>query len=200
MKRKICSHCRRPATVCYCHTIKSVTNAWPVQILQHPAESNHAIGTARIAQLSLSRCRLQVGEHFDRTSVASGLAEELEPILVYPDESATPVEELDPQQPRMLLFLDASWRKSRRMLHESSYLRSLPKISLQPRRASHYRIRKVPGQYALSTLEAIVSVLSILEGKDNQYQPLLDSMDWMIEKQIELMGREVFQLNYKDKD
>jgi len=73
----------------------------------------------------------------------------------------------------------------------------LPRVSFQPETVSRYRIRKEPDEYALSTLEAIVYALSVLEGNVDTYQPLLDSMDWMIEKQIELMGRDVFERNYK---
>ena len=73
----------------------------------------------------------------------------------------------------------------------------LPKVSFRPETVSRYRIRKEPDEYALSTLEAIVYALSVLEGNADTYKPLLDSMDWMIEKQIELMGRDVFEKNYK---
>ena len=83
------------------------------------------------------------------------------------------------------------------MLLESPALMQLPKVSFQPETVSRYRIRKEPDQYALSTLEAIVYALSVLEGNADTYKPLLDSMDWMIEKQIELMGKDVFEKNYK---
>lgn len=205
MKRKICARCSRPEKVCYCHTIKPVINSWPIFILQHPIESRHAIGTARIAQLSLSQCRLQPCERYEPFSIESHAKTSADtrtqqPILVYPGEDATPVESIAGEQPRTLMFLDASWRKSRRMLFESSYLMSLRKIYIEPDTSSHYRIRKAPNKKALSTLEAIVYVLSALEGDTQRYQPLLDSMAWMIEKQIELMGSDVFERNYKNKE
>ncbi len=192
MKRSICTQCKRPLKVCYCHTIQHVDNRWPIHILQHPAESKHAIGTARIASLSLNQCQLQVGENFDDDALNV-----LQPLLVYPGEHSQNLEELNLLEPQPLLFIDASWRKSRRMLLESPALMQLPKVSFQPEMVSRYRIRKEPDQYALSTLEAIVYALSVLEGNADRYLPLLDSMDWMIEKQIELMGKDVFEKNYK---
>ena len=202
MKRSICTQCKRPLKVCYCHTIQHINNRWPIHILQHPAESKHAIGTARIASLSLKQCQLQVGENFDDEALESVISEEVnaevgQPLLVYPGEHSQDLAELDPLQPQPLIFIDASWRKSRRMLLESPALMQLPKVSFQPETVSRYRIRKEPDEYALSTLEAIVYALSVLEGNADTYQPLLDSMDWMIEKQIELMGRGVFEKNYK---
>ncbi len=197
MKRSICTACKRPLKVCYCHTIQHVENRWPIHILQHPAESKHAIGTARIASLSLNQCQLQVGESFDDEALVSVISDGAQPLLVYPGEQSQDLAELNPFLPRPLVFIDASWRKSRRMLLESPALMQLPKVSFQPQTVSRYRIRKEPDEYALSTLEAIVYALSVLEGNADTYLPLLGSMDWMIEKQIELMGRDVFENNYK---
>jgi len=193
MKRLVCSSCKRPATVCYCHTLKEIENRWPVHILQHPEESKHAIGTARIALLSLAQCVMPVGECFDKDALVPG---DLQPLLVYPGDDSSPLVSLNKKQPRPLIFVDASWRKSRRMLLESPALMELPKVSFQPESISRYRIRKVPDRHSLSTLEAIVYALSFLEEDNEKYQPLLASVDWMIDKQIELMGRDVFEKNY----
>jgi len=168
-----------------------------VHILQHPTETKHAIGTARIVSLSLSQCNLQVGESLSEECLSAELATDRSPLLVYPGEDSVSLERLDKTTIRPLIFLDASWRKSRRMLFESAELRSIPKVSFQPVNVSRYRIRKEPDSHALSTLEAIVHVLSYLEQDEDKYRPLLNSMDWMIEKQIEMMGRDVFENNYK---
>ena len=197
MKRPVCSDCLRPVKVCYCHTIVGVDNRWPVHILQHPTETKHAIGTARIVALSLTQCNLQVGESLAELSLPAELATDQSPLLVYPGEDSMPLDRLDKKITRPLIFLDASWRKSRRMLFESAELRAIPKVSFQPANVSRYRIRKEPEGYALSTLEAIAHVLSYLEQDSDKYQSLLNSMDWMIEKQIELMGRDVFEKNYQ---
>lgn len=183
--------------VCYCHTLEKVDNDWPIHILQHSAESKHAIGTARIAVLSLSQCQLQVGDRFDDADLSTWLSHESSPVLVYPGEDSEDLSLFSKQSPRPLVFLDASWRKSRRMLHESPALMQLPKVSFQPKQVSRYRIRKAPERHALSTLEAIVYALSFLENEEEKYHSLLRSMDWMIEKQIEIMGREVFEKNYQ---
>ena len=113
MKRSICTQCKRPLKVCYCHTIQHVDNRWPIHILQHPTESKHAIGTARIASLSLNQCQLQVGENFDEEALSMSQS-----LLVDPGEHSQDLAELDPLQPQPLIFIGASWRKSRRMLLE----------------------------------------------------------------------------------
>lgn len=200
MKRSTCLHCHRPLPVCYCHTLKQIANFWPVHILQHPRESKHAIGTANIAALSLTNCKLQIGENFTRESIST---DEHQAVLIYPGKDAGSLASLkiqadESQAPQTLIFLDASWRKSRRMLMESPELQSLPKISLHPGHVSRYRIRKSKHPDSLSTLEAIVHTLAVLEQEEEKYLPLLQSMDWMIEKQISLIGEAVFKKNYSD--
>lgn len=192
-KRAICDRCKRPLGVCYCHTLKQIHNPWPVHILQHPRESSHAIGTAAIAALSLTRCYLQIGEHFTRDSIAADVHNAL---LIYPGDDATELDTLCTDAPHTLIFLDASWRKSHRMLMESPDLQALPKVALQLMQPSRYRIRKARYEASLSTLEAIVHTLAFLEHDEEKYLPLLNSMDWMIETQIRLMGENVFKRNY----
>ncbi|MBV1874649.1 MAG: DTW domain-containing protein [Gammaproteobacteria bacterium] len=192
-KRASCPHCKRPVRVCYCHTIQQVDNQWPVHILQHPREAKHAIGTAGIAALSLNNCQLQQGENFTLNSM--GL-ETRQAVLIYPGEDAESLELLRNDLPKTLVFLDASWRKSHRMLMESPELQGLVKIGLQSELASRYRIRKSKYAESLSTLEAIAHVLACLESDEAKYMPLLNSMDWMIEKQISLMGEDVYRRNY----
>lgn len=204
MKRSLCADCERPMSVCYCHTLCHLQNTWPIHILQHPAERKHAIGTARIAQLSLSRCTLQVAEQVTLATLDTDPAS-LDTLLVYPGEDSVPLASLTFNVPQRLLFIDASWRKSRRMLAESPEIMALPKVSLSPDTLSRYKIRKVPNPSALSTLEAIVSALSLVEDGGEKgdavvpYAQMLDTMDWMINKQIECMGQAVFERNYADR-
>lgn len=196
-KRKCCPECKRPTTVCYCHTITSVNNTWPVVILQHPSESKHPIGTARIAQLSLSRCVLVEAERFNKVDLQQPDTNTGRPLLVYPSDDADDIGALIDSPPSPLIFIDASWRKSYRILQESPDLQVLPKVGIQPLKTSRYRIRKSSRSDSLSTLEAVVQALSVLENSSSKYQILLRSMDWMIEKQMALMGEEVFRRNYQ---
>lgn len=195
MTRATCARCKKPEVVCYCHTLQTVANHWPVHILQHPNEARHAIGTARIAALSLVNCTLEIGNAFSKSSTA--LLFKSRPLLVYPSANALPLESLQGTQPRPLIILDASWKKSRRILHESPILNTLQTVSFASQKTSRYQIRKEPKPGYLSTLEAIVHALSTLEKDAAKYQPLLDTMDYMIQRQIEHMQPDVFTRRYK---
>jgi len=194
-KRKLCDQCKRPTNVCYCQFISRLENQWPVFILQHFKESNHALGTANIAKLSLSNCEILLSNDSNYHVKKDALIKQ-KPLLVYPGNKCIPIEEVKIEKPRPLIFLDGTWRKTRRLLYESTDLNQLQKINIKPDTLSRYRIRKTPNPHALSTLEAIVYVLSKLEAETDKYQPLLHTMDQMINKQIELMGEDTFNRNY----
>lgn len=189
-----CPRCQRPATRCYCAQLPShaLQNHWPVTILQHPQESRHALGTARIAQLGLSACNL-----LDATTdtIAEDLAGQ-RVALIYPGVDSQPLAILHDQPPQRLLFIDATWRKSRRLLLESPFLSALPRYHLEALPPSRYRIRKEPRSDALSTLEAVVYALGCVERRPDRYLPLLRVMDWLIDEQIEGMGADTFTKNY----
>lgn len=83
------------------------------------------------------------------------------------------------------------------MLHTCPSVASLQRYSLGTDTPSRYRIRSASEPGALSTLEAIVMTLNVLEGAPKRFDGLLKTMDWMIEQQIRLMGEAVYQANYR---
>lgn len=204
--RARCPRCQRPSLRCYCALLPSpaLHNLWPVAILQHPQESRHALGTARIAQLGLSDCRLIIGNAEAMQAEMAELAAGERVALIYPGADSQPLSVLRELPPQRLLFIDATWRKSRRLLLESAWLAALPRYHLESPPASRYRIRKEPNSEALSTLEAVVHALAFLEGAaerpadnaENKYSALLQIMDGLIDEQIRAMGPETFAKNY----
>lgn len=205
--RARCPRCQRPSLRCYCAQLPSpaLQNHWPVTILQHPQESRHALGTARIAHLGLSDCKLIVGDAETLQAEVAGSGAEESIALIYPGADSQPLSVLRIQPPQRLLFIDATWRKSRRLLLESAWLAALPRYHLESPPPSRYRIRKEPHGEALSTLEAVVNALAFLEGAAEgglesdvrKYAPLLQVMDGLVDEQIQSMGLEIFANNYR---
>lgn len=190
--RSYCHNCHRPEATCLCAEVTCIDNNWPVVVIQHHQEIRHALGTAIIARLGLSDSRFIMAddEGFD-------IPEELlSPVLIYPGESAGDIKDLVGMPPRPLLFLDASWRKSRRLLLASPWLQTLPRYSFESSAPSRYRIRREPSPGQLSTLEAIAGVLETLEQRPGQYAALLAVMDTMIDRQISSMGADTYARHY----
>jgi len=200
MSRAQCSRCLRPHPHCLCALIPQLDSRTRVLLLQHPSEVGHALNTARLADLGLLNAELRVGEVFE------DLATLLNPPgyqarLLFPGEDAQLIGTAEPSDeslPWLLVVPDGTWRKARKLLHLNPLLAQLPRATLPEGAVSRYRLRKAPGPGALSTLEAIVQALEILEAPTS-FAPLLRPFEALIEGQIEAMGADTYQRNHGDK-
>jgi DTW domain-containing protein YfiP len=169
-----------------------------VLILQHPSEVRHALNTARLAALGLSNAELRVGEVFE--DLPALLAQPgYRACLLFPGEEAQPLPQFATQLdglPTLLIVPDGTWRKARKLLHCNPLLATLPRVTLVDGLQSRYRLRKAPMPGALSTIEAVVSALDILEAPA-QFDVLLKPFEALIEGQIAAMGEETFRRNHQ---
>jgi DTW domain-containing protein YfiP len=197
MSRPQCPRCLRPTTHCLCALIPSLDSRTRVLLLQHPSEVNHALNTARLAALGLVNAQLVVGEVFE------GLQTLLNPPgyqarLLFPGEDAQPLQAYSPSdEPLLLVVPDGTWRKARKLLHLNPLLAALPRVTLTAGAVSRYRLRKAPGPGALSTVEAIVQALTVLEAPTS-FEPLLRPFEALIEGQIAAMGEHIYRRNHGD--
>lgn len=195
MSRIQCPRCHRPQSHCLCPLIPSLDSRTRVLLLQHPSEVNHALNTARLAALGLSNAELIVGEVFE------DLPRLLNPPgyqarLLFPGDEALPLQARAPSdEPILLVVPDGTWRKVRKLLHLNPLLAALPRVTLAEGAVSRYRLRKAPGPGALSTVEAIVQALQVLEAPAS-FEALLRPFEALIEGQIVAMGEETYQKNH----
>ncbi|WP_439888112.1 tRNA-uridine aminocarboxypropyltransferase [Pseudomonas sp. MBLB4123] len=197
MPRPHCPRCCRPLDHCLCALIPRLDSHTRVLILQHPSEVGHALNTARLAALGLANAELRVGE------VLEGLPQLLaqpgyRPCLLFPGEGAQPLAqfaEAGQGAPPLLVVPDGTWRKARKLLHLNPALAVLPRVALPQGLSSRYRLRKAPMPGALSSIEAIVQALDILEAPA-RFDALLRPFEALIEGQIAAMGEETFRRNH----
>lgn len=187
--RPVCPTCQRPARACICAWAAPTANQVDVLLLQHPLETGHAKNSLSLLRLSLARYAVAVGETFAPAQLQQLLdgpePGKTQPVLLYPASPDAPSFLPDPDgPPPRLVVLDATWRKSRKMLALNPALQALPRLSLSAPPPSHYRIRKAhkPGQ--LSTLEAVCHALAQLEGDAARYRPLLQAFDGFVAQQL----------------
>ncbi|SDU04663.1 tRNA-uridine aminocarboxypropyltransferase [Pseudomonas yamanorum] len=195
MSRPQCPRCLRPITHCLCPLIPRLDSRTRVLLLQHPSEVNHALNTARLAALGLVNAQLVVGEVFEDLQALLN-PPGYQARLLFPAEDAQPLQAYTPSdEPLLLVVPDGTWRKARKLLHLNPLLAALPRVTLAEGAVSRYRLRKAPGPGALSTVEAIVQALQVLEAPTS-FEPLLKPFEALIEGQIAAMGDEVFQRNH----
>jgi len=169
-----------------------------VLVLQHPDEVDHALNTANLAVLGLRNAALWVGEVFE--ALPQWLAEPgYRTCLLFPGEQARAISELPGEadsRPVRLVVPDGTWRKARKLLYLNPALAALPRVTLADAPPSRYRLRKAPMEGSLSTLEAIVEALKVLEAPAD-YRALLKPFDALIEGQIAAMGEDTFKRNHQ---
>ncbi len=194
--RARCPACLRALQTCICRWRIAVPSEVEVLILQHEMEVDNAKGSARLLHLCLPNSSLRVGEQFPQDELDQALnAGGRQPVLLYPDTpeakslgvAAPPALESEclanPSAVR-LVVLDATWRKSRKMLYLNRALQALPRLPLRDTPASHYLIRKAQAPEQLSTLEATCYALMRLEHEPARYKLLLDAFDGFVAQQL----------------
>lgn len=190
MKRPTCPTCLRAQSTCICHWIAPVVPQAALLVLLHPLEVGNAKNSGRLLHLSVAGSGLAVGEAFD-SEVLDGLlhADGRTPVLLYPqtpdDQNLPPTPALPslPASMLRLVVLDATWRKSRKMLYLNPALQRLPRLALFDVAPSNYRIRKAHAPHQLSSLEAAAQALGQLEGDGGRYGVLLDAFDGFVSQQ-----------------
>ena len=198
LARPICITCTRPHSTCICHWVRPQSTAVEVIILQHPLEENHAKGTGRLLHLSLSGSILLVSETLNESALETITQPDRQALLLYPQTDANDAPDTSnatATQPALdtliarsgkylrLIVLDATWRKSRKMLHLNSALQALPRLSLRDPPPSRYAIRKAQQTHQRSTFEATCAALLQLGESPEVISALLDAFDGFVAQQ-----------------
>jgi DTW domain-containing protein YfiP len=199
-KRELCNACLRPLKTCICKHISSVQNLVSLIILQHPQEVHEVKNSARLLSLCLKNSQIQTGEIFTPNFFREQQEQGIYDLLLYPntleekslgiaqapaidftrlsnDHNSTNASKIQ------LWVLDATWRKSRKMLYLNPALQAMPRLSLQDCPPSIYKIRKAHSENQLSTLEASCYALRQLEHNAVDYSPVLNAFAAFVTEQ-----------------
>ena len=105
--------------------------------------------------------------------------------VLYPSASALPIEDIAvDERPTHLIAIDGTWHQARTLYRDMRWLHQFPHYALNPAEPSRYRIRREPKASFVSTLEAVLYSLHILEPELVGGPELLRCFDAMIDEQI----------------
>lgn len=179
-RRVVCAQCLRPQATCLCALVQPTAHRTEVVVLQHPQEQRQAKNSVALLRLSLAHCEVVVGERFAPAALQALLLRPgRDTRLLYPDVPTAPAPAAPAPSagtPLRLVVIDATWRKSLRMLLEHPALAALPRLALDAPAPTRYRaIRAARRPDQVSTLEATVQALAMLEAPSFQAAPLLEA-------------------------
>lgn len=185
--RTYCYACNKPDATCVCPSITRLDNRTGITIVQHPRESRHALGTVRFAELGLRNSRVLI-DFSGRYRTESPPVELPEGTgLLYPSPTAINLSSLPPAcAPPHLVVIDGTWHQAHTLYRDMKWLHALPHYVLSPDAPSRYRIRTEPRADYVSTLEAILMALTLLEPELDGVATLLAAFDRMIDQQVAL--------------
>lgn len=113
---------------------------------------------------ALERVRVEVAYRGDGKSVTHPMDLPAGTGLLYPRPDARDLAELTAEeQPSQLLLLDGTWSQAHRLYRDNPWLQALPHYRISPRRESRYLVRREPKAHCVSTLEAAIDALEIVE-------------------------------------
>jgi DTW domain-containing protein YfiP len=173
-----------------------------IVLLTHPKEyRRQKTGTGRLACLNLANCESLPGIAFDDHPRVRELSDDPANrcYLLYPSPGAVTLSGSDGaglgragtglSEGRIVVFMiDSTWACSRAVLRESPGISRLPRIRLEPREPSRWRIKRQPRANCLATIEAIHELLCVLEAAGLESYPdklrLLDAFAALQDYQI----------------
>jgi len=136
----------------------------------HPDEYRKPTNTARLIGASIPHTRFFP---WYRTAPPAELIPLLGerrfmPYLLVPQGDARLFEGLRarpwlPDRVPAFVLLDGTWSQARKMLHRSPYLQGIPRMAIQPKTPSTYRLRSQRCAQHLSTVEVAIALLEQLD-------------------------------------
>jgi DTW domain-containing protein YfiP len=196
--RELCSRCRRPTSVCYCAALPQLETRTRVVILQHSRERDMPIGTARMASLAIAGASLRVGMQWTAENLADALGDPARPpVLLAPGPDARDILTEPPAGPVTLIVVDGTWSQARSLIRRNPILQTLPRYAFATPEPSQYRIRKEPRPEYVSTIEALMHVLGVLEGDPVRVRALLDPLRAMVDRQLDCQASAPKRTSYR---
>jgi DTW domain-containing protein YfiP len=106
-------------------------------------------------------------------------------------DDAVPVDELPPPAPgkrRGFVVLDGTWHQCSRMARRVPVVRELPCVMLPPGKPSIWRVRTQHDPRGVSTFEAMVRLVEIVEGAE-AVRPLIEAFELITARLLYLKGK-----------
>ncbi|MCR9164662.1 MAG: tRNA-uridine aminocarboxypropyltransferase [Nannocystaceae bacterium] len=191
-KKPRCWGCGLKPEICACELMPTVELNTPIRIVQQIRERSKPTNTARLfATMVPATPILPFGMReppFDETPL---LDPDVEFYNLFLRDDATPIDDLPEPAPgkrRGFVVLDGTWHQCSRMARRVPVVRDLPCVMLPPGKPSIWRVRTQHDPRGVSTFEATVRLLEIVEGPDT-VRPLVEAFEVITARLLHLKGK-----------
>ena len=179
-----CARCRMHGSLCICALIPQVETRTRLVLVIHRYEDRKPTNTGRLAAECLVNSEVVVRGHEAQPSVPLALPPETQPVLLFPDEDAVPIEGFaESARPVTLIVPDGTWRQASKVRARVPGLRDVPRVRLPRGPRSAYRLRVDAHEEGLATIEAIARALGVLEGARGP--AVQGALEWVFRAMVE---------------
>jgi DTW domain-containing protein len=179
-----CPRCRMHGSLCICALIPKVETRTRLVLVIHRYEDRKPTNTGRLATECLPNSEVVVRGHEAQPSPPIAPPPETQPLLLFPDEDAVPIERFaDSARPVTLIVPDGTWRQASKVRARVPGLRDVPRVSLPLGARSLYRLRVDAHEQGLATIEAIARALGVLEGARGA--AVQEALEWVFRAMVE---------------
>lgn len=163
-----CNKCGLPNINCICNVVPKIKTKAEIWILSTEKEFYRPSNTARILKLVNPEATDII--LWERTVNPDALIKNIESeiydvYLVFPEDNEDMLSEKFENRisDKTLAFvlLDGTWKEAKKILRKSDYLKSIPRISLEPNFKSEYNLRRGVEEGNLCTIEAAIEVIKL---------------------------------------
>lgn len=191
-KKPRCWGCGLKPDICACDLMPRVELQTPIRIVQQIRERSKPTNTARLfATMVPATPILPFGMREPPFDDAPLLDPDVEFYNLFLRDDATPIDELPepaPGKKRGFVVLDGTWHQCSRMARRVPVVRDLPCVMLPPGKPSIWRVRTQHDPRGVSTFEATVRLLEIVEGAE-AVRPLVEAFEVITARLLHLKGK-----------
>lgn len=172
-----CPDCRLPGWLCVCAYAPRLATRTPLVLVVHVHDLGRTSNTVRLLALAVRDAALvRHGAFPAPADPASHVPAGTTPVVLFPGHGAAP---LTPElvaalpSPPALVVPDGNWKQAGKMVKRLPLLDGAVKVALPARDFAGAALRRNHPGHRMSTYEAVVQALAVLEG-EAVAEPLLD--------------------------
>ena len=189
--KQLCKSCGLLNIVCICDKIEKISLKNKVSVIIPHVESNKSSNTGGLVKSVLSNSEVFIrGEKNKLFNPDDVLLNEYQNIILYTggrELTHDYIKSFD--KPINLIVPDGTWTTAPRIVVREEKFYKIPKVSLFSPPKSQYKIRKHPNPYYISTFEAIIYSLEIIENNSELKDKLLYYFLMKIDNLLWLAGK-----------
>ncbi len=187
-----CPACRLPEWLCVCALAPLVVTRTSLVLVAHIQDLGRTSNTVRLLALAVRNATLvSHGVFPDPADPASHVPAGGTPLVLFPGRGArtlTPELVASLPSPPTLVVPDGNWKQAGKMVKRLPLLASAVKVSLPTRAFAGTALRRNHPGHRMSTYEAVVQALAVLEGEAVTV-PLLDFYRRATDRMLLVRGR-----------